>query len=214
MYNIIYLITLTLFSSLAYASQSETIKVVSVLKGDTFIGTNYKGQMKIYHLQGVDCAELNSPDGPAAKDFLSGLINNKKIYVTTKVVDESHALARVFTEFGGGGKNVGAEMLRNGLCWFRDVESDGLSSVDKASFKLLADQARHKKKGIWKNGDVYFSQNPDSWRSLNLERYTQPYIGGTYQPNVNSFDRPQVKEPASEKKDKGPVDWRTPVGKR
>ena len=198
-------LTLTIFSF--SASAAETMLVNQVLKGDAVISTNYKGTAMILHIAGVDCPELNQAGGTAAKDFLSSMILNKKVYVTTTLVDGKHALASLSMGAGGSGNDVGAQLLQNGLCWYRNMETDNLRSTQKASYQLLSNRAKFKKIGMWKNGDMFYSNsNPESWRSLNVDQYSQQYVNGTTgNPAVNSFGRPVVPS-------KTPDDWRT-IGK-
>ena len=119
--KILMLFLMTALMNVALADTSETIKVVQVLKGDTFIGVNYKGVGKIYHLSGVDCAELNTPDGVNAKNFMNQLLLNQQAYVTTTVDAGSHALAWVSQGLGGSGRDIGAEIIKMlvSKCGFR-----------------------------------------------------------------------------------------------
>jgi endonuclease YncB( thermonuclease family) len=213
-------LTFSLVNS-AFADNSETVKAVQILKGDTFVGINYKGVSKIYHLAGVDCAENDTQDGQNAQVYLSQLALNKEIYVTTTVDSGAHALASASQNQGGGGRDIGSEILQNGKCWYRNVDSDNLRSTQKASYGLLQDRAKQKRIGIWKNGMYFSTANPDSWRSLELYKYNQQYVNGATNPAQNDFNRPGT-APTSSAAVQAPVpmnrngvrDWRTKIGNR
>lgn len=197
-----------LFSCTSFASTSEMMQVVKVLKGDTIIATNYKGKAVYLHLAGVDCPELDQKGGVEAKDYLQKLVQQKKVYTTFTVEDKNHALGML--SLGYGGSDVGSKMLEQGMCWYRNVENDNLRAPQRSSYKLLADQARFKKRGIWKNGDIFFENvNPDSWRYLEYDRISQPRFNGTPDPKFEGFERNENKISPSKNTD----DWRKPVGK-
>lgn len=204
---------LTFFGSdMALANNSETVKVIRVYKGDTFQGINYKGVAKIYHLAGVDCIELDNPDGQSAAVYLNQLILNRQVYVTTTVDTGTHALAWVSQTEGGGGLDIGAKMLQEGKCWYRGVDSDNLRPVQRASYELLQNRAKYKKIGIWKNGMYFSTVNPDSWRAMENYKYDQVYINGASNPSLNDFGRPATMPQAPSANGRsGPGDWRKPI---
>jgi endonuclease YncB( thermonuclease family) len=210
-------IFLTFFYSLSgLADNSQTIRPIEVLKGDTFIGIDYKGASKFYHIAGVDCADPQTQDGRDAINFLRQAILNKTVYVTTTVDLGTHALAWVSPSLGGGGLDIGANILQNGKCWYRNSDSDNLRSTQKASYGLLQDRARYKKIGIWKNGMYFSTANPDSWRDLQVYKYNQQYVNGATNPAHEDFGRPSptattAPSPPPVLNRNGIVDWRKPI---
>lgn len=226
----LFVLILMLVSATAFGREADEMGVQQVLKGDAVVAANYKQQGFIVHLAGVDCPELNQPGGRAALQYMSQMTRGQKVMVTTYVSSGTHLLAKIETE-NGVAKDIGAEMLRAGLCWYRNQEADNLDAIQQSSYKVLADQAKYAKKGIWKNGDIFVGNiNPDSWRTLGVGEMQSPYIqngaGGVATAPVgdartNSFGRDQVSgihtygnhNPAQQPQQKDPGDWRKKIYK-
>jgi endonuclease YncB( thermonuclease family) len=190
-------IFLALFSTqMTLADTSETIAVKEIIKGDTFVGINYKGVSKIYHIAGIDCAEIDTQDGRNAKAYATRTLLNKQIWLTVTVDAGTHALAWASQGEGGSGSDIGSLFLSNGICWYRNQSADQLRVTQDASYELLQNKAKYAKLGIWKNGMYFSSADPDSWRSLEVYKYKQQYVNGATNPTLNDANRPAT-APAS-----------------
>ena len=80
--------SLIIFPSIALAAQDEAYGIVTnVVDGDTFDVTIEKAGAKVAYpverirLADVDSPEMNSENGPAAKDFTFALLMNKRVYL-------------------------------------------------------------------------------------------------------------------------------------
>lgn len=208
------------FSSVAFAKEADEMQITNVLKGDTALAVDYQHKAKYVHIAGVDCPEMNQSGGPEARAMLSQLTLNKTIFVTTLVSAGTHSLVKMEPR-DGSVRDVGAALLKNGLCWFRNQDSDNLDSIQRSSYKILADQAKYSKKGIWLSGDIYGNIDPDSWRTADLQNYDQPRFNGNSNPELQNFERPngsgESSVPSSPKqpqlKNHNVGDWRTKIYK-
>jgi endonuclease YncB( thermonuclease family) len=182
-----------LFAFACAGSHSADLAQVSqVLKGDTMIVVffNTKAvdgrEMKYIHLVGVDAPELNQAYGQEARSSLASMVLNQKVQIIRIKEIGNHVLARVYA----GQRDPGAELVRNGLAVPKFDEVSGLGSVQKAAYETLAERARFKKIGLWKDGDLFFAQSPSAFRKLELDRVDQQRINGAADPKFEGFERP------------------------
>lgn len=119
------------------------IFVIGVSDGDTFSGLTQTEKIEIrYRIHGIDAPEKSQPFANKSKEYLSDLIFNKKvkIKVETKRDKYGRPIVRVFTS---DGKDVGAELLKNGLAWhYKEYD-------DSEEYSFLEEEARNKKMGLW-----------------------------------------------------------------
>ncbi|MCX6704780.1 MAG: thermonuclease family protein, partial [Candidatus Woesebacteria bacterium] len=87
--------------------------VTSVIDGDTFITK----ENRYVRFDSVNAPELDNCLGKEAKEELSKLVLNRKVFLKTSYVDDHKRLiASVYTTDG----NVGEKMLAKGLATFKD----------------------------------------------------------------------------------------------
>lgn len=119
------------------------IFVIGVSDGDTFSGLTHTEKIEIrYRIYGIDAPEKSQPFANKSKEYLADLIFNKKvkIKVETKRDRYGRPIVRVFTS---DGKDVGAELLKNGLAWhYKEYD-------DSEEYALFEEEARNKKTGLW-----------------------------------------------------------------
>lgn len=124
--------------------EAFTAPVVAISDGDTIV-VRYAGRNVRVRLAEVDCPELQQPYGRDARAFTARLVLDKVVRIEPKTVDEyDRAVARVRTS---DGKDLGEELLRQGLAWWyrrysRDVRLEALEA-----------EAKRAKRGLWADPD-------------------------------------------------------------
>lgn len=116
------------------------VSVVGVHDGDTLTGlTGAREQIKV-RLEGIDAPELGQPFGRAAKRALSDKVFGKRVEIVTTHRDRyGRTVGRVLS----GGRDVGAELLREGFAWHATHYSHDrqLAAAEAA--------ARRARAGLW-----------------------------------------------------------------
>jgi endonuclease YncB( thermonuclease family) len=130
-----------LASTIAAAAADElTGRVVAVADGDTFtLLTANKEQIRV-RLTEIDAPESDQPWGRRAKEALSSLVSSETARVVTAGRDQyGRTLGRVYV----AGKDVNAEMLRNGSAW-----AYGQYLTD-TTLLAIQKQAQSAHRGLW-----------------------------------------------------------------
>jgi len=118
--------------------------VVAVSDGDTIV-VRYAGKNLRVRLAEIDCPELKQPFGHAARAFTAQLVLDKIVRIEPKTVDDyDRVVARVKTS---DGKDLGEELLRNGLAWWYSRYSRD------RRLRALEAEARQAKRGLWADPD-------------------------------------------------------------
>ena len=115
-------------------------RVVTVHEGDR-LTIRHDGRSETIYLKGIDCPELKQPFGKQAKHAIAAYVGNRDVVVRGLTRDKQGRLsAEVLLQ---DGRNVGRELLKEGLAWWqRSASSD-------ASLEMLEDLARASHKGLW-----------------------------------------------------------------
>jgi len=115
-------------------------RVVTVHEGDR-LTIRHDGRSETIHLKGIDCPELKQPHGKQAKHAAAAYVGNRDIVVRGLTRDkQGRVSAEVLLH---DGRNVGRELLKEGLAWWqRSASSD-------ASLEVLEELARAERKGLW-----------------------------------------------------------------
>ena len=134
------------FKSGFFVFNREDYFVSKVIDGDTFMLSNGE---KV-RLLGINAPEIDEPFGKEAKDFLSKMVEGKKVYLENdfELRDEfGRVLAFVFVE----DKNVNLELVRSGL-----AHTFKLNKVSKYVKELRDAEnfAMKNQPGIWKKSNV------------------------------------------------------------
>ena len=139
-FQLIHLITLTLFPLLSLAAEPYTAKVIGITDGDTIkVLTLNKEQVKI-RLAEIDTPERKQPWGKRAKEALSELTIQKMVTVNPVTTDRyGRTVAHIYI----GDLNVNKEMVRTGNAWvYRKYMKD-------ESLLTLEAEAQATKRGLW-----------------------------------------------------------------
>ncbi len=115
-------------------------KVMSVQEGDR-ITIYHGGKTHALHLNGIDCPDPKQPYGKQAKRTTAAFIGGRD--VTIRGMHHDRAGKAVAEVLLSDGRNVGHELVKEGLAWVRPETSTG---------KLLAEVqelARAEHKGLW-----------------------------------------------------------------
>jgi micrococcal nuclease len=119
-------------------------KVVTVHEGDR-LTIRYAGRSEMIYLKDIDCPELKQPYGKQAKHVTAAFVGNRDIVVRALTRDkQGRTSAEVFLP---NGPNVGRELVKEGLAWWRKSDSSDLSLGD------LEELARAEHRGLWSEPD-------------------------------------------------------------
>ena len=115
-------------------------RVVTVHEGDR-LTIRHDRRSETIHLKDIDCPELKQPYGKQAKHATAAFVGNREIMVRALTRDkQGRVSAEVLLD---DGRNVGRELLKEGLAWWqRSASSD-------ASLEVLEELARASGKGLW-----------------------------------------------------------------
>jgi micrococcal nuclease len=115
-------------------------KVVTVHDGDR-LTIRHDGKNETIYLKDIDCPELKQPYGKQAKHVTAAFIGNRDVVVRGLKRDkQGRVSAEVLVQ---DGRNVGHELLKEGLAWWRR------SASSDAGLELVEELARASHKGLW-----------------------------------------------------------------
>lgn len=122
-------------------------KVVGVTDGDTITvispgGRSYKRTR--VRLWGIDCPEKSQAFGQRAKEFTSGLVFGKQVYLDIRDTDRYGRSVAVVT---ADGKVVNEELVKAGFAWWYEQYAPG-----ETRLKRYQDEARSARRGLWADG--------------------------------------------------------------
>jgi endonuclease YncB( thermonuclease family) len=115
-------------------------RVVTVHEGDR-LTIHYEGRNETIYLKDIDCPELKQPYGKQAKHAIAAYVGNREVVVRALKRDrDGRATAEILLQ---DGRNVGHELLKEGLAWWQR------SASNDASLEVLEELARASRKGLW-----------------------------------------------------------------
>ena len=115
-------------------------KVVTVHEGDR-LTIRHNGRSETIHLQDIDCPELKQPHGKQAKHAIVAYVGNRDVVVRALKRDRhGRTTAEILLQ---DGRNVGHELVKEGLAWSRPDTSEGQTLGD------VEELARAEHKGLW-----------------------------------------------------------------
>jgi micrococcal nuclease len=155
-----------LFSSYVFADQ---YKVTWVYDGDTFKAKGHNIEIVVRFIA-IDAPEISytkgkpsQPFSAQAKEMLTDLILNRTVDIKGYRLDKHNRLLAVVSY---GGKNIGVEMIRQGLA---EIYQGKLpDNFDLKDYNRAEYQAKTSGRGMWSQGDNYVS--PREWRERELRR--------------------------------------------
>ncbi|TKS61869.1 MAG: hypothetical protein EWM73_02904 [Nitrospira sp.] len=115
-------------------------RIVTVHEGDR-LTIHHEGRSETIYLKDIDCPELKQPYGKQAKHATAAYVGNREVVVRALKRDrQGRITAEILLQ---DGRNVGHELLKEGLAWWqRSASSD-------ASLEVLEELARASRKGLW-----------------------------------------------------------------
>jgi micrococcal nuclease len=115
-------------------------RVVTVHEGDR-LTIRHDGRNETIYLKDIDCPELKQPYGKQAKHAIAGYVGNREVVVRSlKRGRNGLGTAEILLQ---DGRNVGHELLKEGLAWSRpDTGQD-------QSLEEMEQLARAEHKGLW-----------------------------------------------------------------
>jgi endonuclease YncB( thermonuclease family) len=119
-------------------------RVITVHEGDR-LTIHHDGRKETIHLKDIDCPDLKQPYGKQAKLVTAAFIGNRDVVVRGLKRDkQGRVSAEVLLD---DGRNVGHELLKEGLAWWRR------SASSDASLEVVEELARASGKGLWADSD-------------------------------------------------------------
>lgn len=117
-----------------------TAKVIVVHEGDR-LTIYHGGRDQVIYLKDIDCPELKQPHGKHAKRTTMAFIGGREVIVRGLHRDgQGRTTADVLL---ADGRNVGHELLKEGLAWARPETAEGKRLVE------VEELARLEHKGLW-----------------------------------------------------------------
>ena len=115
-------------------------RVVTVHEGDR-LTIRHDGRSQTIYLKDIDCPDLKQPYGKQAKHVTAAFVGNREVVVRALMRDkQGRTTAEVLLE---GGRNVGHELVKEGLAWSRPDRSQDQNLGD------MQQLARAEHKGLW-----------------------------------------------------------------
>ena len=133
------------------AAQVETqVTMLKVGSGDTLLVDDGVNKV-VVRIIGIDAPEEKQPVYEESKKSLSDLVSGKRIvlrYSLHNLKDElGYFPARVFV----GGKDVGLDLLKNGLAWRNERDKFFIEKKDDKEYAAAETEAQAAKTGIWQS---------------------------------------------------------------
>ena len=115
-------------------------RVVTVHEGDR-LTIRHDGRNETIYIKDIDCPELKQAYGKQAKQAIAAYVGSRDVVVRAlKRGRNGLGTAEILLQ---DGRNVGHELLKEGLAWWqRSASSD-------ASLEVLEELARAERKGLW-----------------------------------------------------------------
>jgi len=115
-------------------------RVVTVHEGDR-LTIHHEGRSETIYLKDIDCPELKQPYGKQAKHAIAAYVGNREVVVRALKRDRhGRTTAEILLQ---DGRNVGHELVKEGLAWSRPDTSQGRTLGD------VEELARAAGKGLW-----------------------------------------------------------------
>jgi micrococcal nuclease len=117
-----------------------TARVLSVDEGDK-LTISHRGRDQVIHLRDIDCPELKQPYGKEAKHVTAAFVGGREVIVRGLHRNrQGRTTAEVLLQ---DGRNVGYELVKEGLAWARPETAGGQSLVDTERV------SRAEGRGLW-----------------------------------------------------------------
>lgn len=142
-YKTLTLVVVMALSMLILPSRARadfTAIVISVAEGDQ-LTISHRGRNQTIRLLDIDCPELKQPYGKQARNVTAAFVGGRE--VTVRGLHRNRQGLTTAEVFLQDGRNVGYELVREGLAWVRPETTGarGLAEVERIS--------RAEGKGLW-----------------------------------------------------------------
>ena len=131
-------------------------RVVRVADGDTVSVLDDDNQQFKIRFYGIDAPERGQPFGNAARRELSSLIEDRRVQVIVKDIDDyDRRVGEIFYR----GESVNLHMVEQGYAWWYRYHARSRQDFEKAEYA-----ARNAKRGLWSDREPIA---PWDWRRQN-----------------------------------------------
>lgn len=147
-------------SAVAAAGQSEVMKVVRIIDGDTVEALDAHDALHRIRLAGIDAPESRQPFSERSRQLLADLVFHKSVWVDWNKMDRYGRRVGTLT-IEPSGLDANLEMVKAGLAWhYKEFEAE--QSVEQRQQYGAAEQAaRDSRIGIWSEANPI---EPAQWR--------------------------------------------------
>ncbi len=149
-YSFLVVFALLLCALASAQAQVTTIngRVVGVVDGDTITVALAGGAQQIVRLKNIDAPERDQAAGSDARQFLAGLIFEKKVTVYYCKRDRyGRIVGKVFL----GSRDVALELIQAGHAWhFKKYENELCGAERQGDYASAEIAGRREQKGLWK----------------------------------------------------------------
>ncbi len=156
-----FLIVCAILSFIPVSLYAEDIfigKVVGIVDGDTIdLLTDSQEQLRI-RIAGIDSPERRQPFGKRAKQYMAKLAAGNLAVATCPKKDR---YGRYVCVVKVDSKDIGMEMIRNGLAWHYKKYAHEQSPDDRRDYEYVETEARKRNIGLWNSSSP---MPPWEWR--------------------------------------------------
>jgi micrococcal nuclease len=179
-------------------------RVVGVTDGDTIKVLVADQKLLRVRLAFCDAPEKKQAFGSRAKQAMSELVFGKEIDLRPHAVDR---YGRTVAQVGVDGKDVGLEMVRQGLAWVYELYITEASSEVQETYRKVQEEAKADRQGLWSDPN---SIPPWIFRDLAKAHQEQTIASNWIEAHQKSADSntpsPQLASPAPSESPLNPDD--------
>lgn len=128
--------------------QTERVKVVGIVDGDTVTVLMKDKSQKRFQIKGIDSPELEQAFGQQSRQRLTELILDKNVSIEySKIKPNGEIFGKIFLN----GKEIGLEMLQTGFSWCDAEQEELLNERDTKIYCSSEIDSRSKVIGLWQD---------------------------------------------------------------
>lgn len=155
-------------------------KVSDVFDGESIAILSQTHTLKV-KLIGVAAPDKNQTYASVAQQHLADLILNKFVVVKYSAMRDGYLVGQVML----GEMDVCAQMLRDGVAWYKPAEGD-LSQPEREMYEASQAAARNERRGLWQEASPL---SPWEFRQAQVARLTKPTTSVISQPRPQAMTR-------------------------
>ena len=172
--------SLLLSCSVVPASANVLRGMVRDIHDGKTISVENTGRLIKVTLKGADAPEQDQPYGDIALKHLSDLVLNQEVAVELRGLGAGSVL---IGKVVCGNRDIGLQMIRDGVAWFNRSYESELSETDRRLYADSEQAARNEHRGIWRDPSPV---SPWEWRNAKANLKTPAVVNAVKKPAVTS----------------------------